>query len=419
MTGDTESSETRRVLDESRAGGEAVEPSFYTLEEMANLDRAELIRHCSELQRLCVQLDGEAKFISWELKESSEVLLRFAQVTKIAHYLTASDLENISTLAVNELPQYLNCRFAAFYLYDPISSVFTLDRASIPVPDVEATDEESAPGRFLHQLFTSGEAPYVIERNASGYEAGEGSGTPLKVTAPNPAWYDLLGETAMVFPLAINRTDDPPVRLGGLMLGNSEVRLTERDAEAAHMFVDLLSSSLHNAQLVRQLNQMATTDVLTHLNNRRQFLVEMDKALSQVSRNRHPLSLTLLDIDHFKVFNDAYGHHCGDMVLREMGTILTECLRKNLDIPARYGGEEFTVIMPFTDLCQAMRVAERIRREVEARTIVYGTKRLSVTCSLGVAEYREGDSAASLVDRADAALYCAKNSGRNRVSSKR
>ncbi|MDR0361601.1 MAG: GGDEF domain-containing protein [Planctomycetota bacterium] len=404
-------------MDENRIGGESVLPPVYTDEELRQLDPAALMGHCQTLQQLCMQLDGDCKFLSWELKESSEILLRFARVTQIAHYLNASDLESIANLAINELPQYLNCQFAAFYLFNPTASTFELNRASHPIPEGEMVRRDSDTGGFLYRFFTCNDEPYIIERTDDGYVVNSGSDDAPEVRVEDPVWRELLGETAIVFPLSISRSEEAQLRLGGLILGNSLVRLSDRDAEVSHMFVDLLSSSLYNAQLVRQLNQMATTDVLTRLYNRRQFLVELDKALAQTQRNPHPLSLAVLDIDHFKIFNDTHGHHCGDLVLREMGSILSESLRKNVDVPARYGGEEFTIIMPYTMLDQAVAVAERIRIEVENRSVVYGESRLSVTCSLGVAEYRPGDTASSLIDRADTALYHAKNSGRNRVSS--
>jgi diguanylate cyclase len=130
-----------------------------------------------------------------------------------------------------------------------------------------------------------------------------------------------------------------------------------------------------------------------------------------------PLSLLIADIDHFKKFNDTFGHQVGDKVLRTVGRSLKDGV-KGRDTAARYGGEEFAVILPQTPMSGALAVAEQIRGGLAGRKLVdkrSGDDYGRVTLSIGAAEYRSGESAADLIGRADAALYRAKENGRNRV----
>ncbi len=258
--------------------------------------------------------------------------------------------------------------------------------------------------------------PYLIEYIRGSYKVNA-TGDYLTMFKSPEEWCSLLGDTAIVFPLLTKKPDEKPIFLGGLIIGNPAVRLTAKDAEVSMMFVDLLSSSIYNASLVRKLNRMATTDALTGLYNRRHFLTEMEKAVAHTTRNSQPLSIAILDIDHFKKFNDRYGHLCGDLVLKETGELLLDSVRKKVDIPARYGGEEFVIIMPYTRIDQALFVSERIRKTMEGKAFFIDGRDCRVTCSIGIAEYIPGENYNTLIDRADAALYHAKNIGRNQVAA--
>jgi diguanylate cyclase (GGDEF)-like protein len=138
--------------------------------------------------------------------------------------------------------------------------------------------------------------------------------------------------------------------------------------------------------------------------------------MAQARRQRHDLSIAMLDIDHFKRFNDTFGHICGDAVLRQVGERVKLSIRNEVDTPARYGGEEFMVIMPFTSPDRAMMAAERIRINIENHPFTWERHQLSATVSLGVAGYLDGETIEQFIDRADRALYKAKSDGRNRVS---
>ncbi len=164
--------------------------------------------------------------------------------------------------------------------------------------------------------------------------------------------------------------------------------------------------------------EMAVIDTLTGLNNRRFFDSNFPALVEQAARKGRPLSLMILDIDHFKRVNDTYGHDAGDQILKAFASRIRRVVRAS-DIVCRLGGEEFAIVMPETPVEIAMRVAERVRRIVEVERFVYTLERppIVVTSSIGLAERGSGMDADALVRRADHALYRSKDTGRNRVTA--
>ena len=170
---------------------------------------------------------------------------------------------------------------------------------------------------------------------------------------------------------------------------------------------------------VQQSMELAVTDPLTGLYNRRYMESHADALVERAAARGKPLSVLIIDIDHFKAVNDTHGHEAGDDVLREFSDRLRSCIR-GIDLACRHGGEEFVVVMPDTDLGVANKVAERIRRRVAAEPfpIERGSRSVEVTISVGLAgRIGPQDKAALIMKRADAALYLAKRDGRNRVVS--
>jgi diguanylate cyclase (GGDEF)-like protein len=166
-----------------------------------------------------------------------------------------------------------------------------------------------------------------------------------------------------------------------------------------------------------RLEALATTDPLTGLSNRRALEAALLRDLARAERDKTPVSVLAVDVDHFKTFNDTYGHAAGDDVLRVVAKLLGRGLRAG-DLPCRTGGEEFLVILPGTDTSGALIAAERLRARVAEERIALTGCHVSVTVSIGVATERGAGCSGrgrELVDRADAALYAAKRAGRNRV----
>jgi diguanylate cyclase len=200
-----------------------------------------------------------------------------------------------------------------------------------------------------------------------------------------------------------------------LLKSTREMRDTNKALEER---LTLSKSEISNLQQsLEAIRAESLTDPLTGLGNRKYFDRSIEMAVQTALANGEPLSLLMFDIDHFKSFNDSYGHLTGDQVLRLVGMSLKQTI-KGQDITARYGGEEFAVVLPNTALRQALTVADHIRRAVMSKELKKkstGEILGRVTISVGVSMLKPGDDTDSLIERADACLYAAKRNGRNRV----
>lgn len=186
-------------------------------------------------------------------------------------------------------------------------------------------------------------------------------------------------------------------------------------ASCAIVVLVLMMYSEHaSAKNERDLHEMANTDPLTHVANRRAFRKRLLSNLLVCRRRNTPLCVAMLDIDHFKQINDVYGHDVGDLVLQTLGEVLQSHLRPD-DLLARMGGEEFAILLPGASLEQSLVVCERLRQTVEATPFGTDDARLRVTISLGLAVFTENMHADGGLKAADTALYAAKQAGRNKV----
>jgi len=183
-----------------------------------------------------------------------------------------------------------------------------------------------------------------------------------------------------------------------------------------------LDSRLHSAearlqeqsQMLRSHRVEARTDALTGLPNRRVFDAEIQRLFEEKRDARRTSSLIMIDIDHFKSFNDRHGHQAGDLCLQKVGEVIRQTVRGIGGIVMRYGGEEFAVLLPGTELFDAKVATQRLIRNIERLIVDYEDKELSVTASLGIAEIGRDSEAGQWLGRADRALYAAKRAGRNR-----
>ncbi len=196
--------------------------------------------------------------------------------------------------------------------------------------------------------------------------------------------------------------------------------LTPGDVTAAEKLVALvareLGGPLRMTSLVDESQRLASTDALTGLTNRRAFSNIVRLELARSRRHNYPLSLLLLDIDHFKQITDGHGHAMGDRVLASIGALLGKVARQT-DVAARWGGEEFVVALLSTPLAGAAVVAERVREAIESMVVVNAaSERVHVTASVGLVELAAGESLESFVARADHAMYASKADGRNRLT---
>jgi len=194
-------------------------------------------------------------------------------------------------------------------------------------------------------------------------------------------------------------------------------RFDQNNQRLASAFAAHAALAMHNAELYERVEQLSVTDALTGLANRRRFDQELSDELRRARRYGKPLALILFDLDHFKVFNDRYGHPAGDLVLKTVAEILRQSSRET-DLAVRSGGEEFALILPETDVSEAVRVAERVRRQLASTPVFWNGSKLTITVSAGVignvGQFLPNDPA-MLFRLADQALYRAKEQGRDQV----
>ncbi len=205
--------------------------------------------------------------------------------------------------------------------------------------------------------------------------------------------------------------------LGTLVLGSEQKRAFDDSVRPAlEVLASHVAVSLSNARMVGRLEELATTDGLTGLLNKRTLIEEAERRLKAADRFGKSVSLLVTDIDHFKRVNDTYGHDVGDVVIKGLGEVLKR-VKRDTDVVGRFGGEEFVIVCEQTDEEGALNLAERIRKELEVTAFQTELGPLSVTCSVGVATFpAAGRSWEALFKATDEALYVSKRGGRNRVT---
>jgi two-component system cell cycle response regulator len=252
-------------------------------------------------------------------------------------------------------------------------------------------------------------------------------GTPLEevITTRRAGFYPLLDADAVPLPAVSDAPTGsrclclPLIGNHRLVIGVVTLECAAGREPASHrmqilnVVATLLAVSLENTRLFH----LATVDALTGLYARRYFEIRLEEEVARIARHGGFLSLLITDIDQFKRINDQYGHQQGDLVLRELATLLRATIRKGVDLPCRYGGEEFATILPVTDLNGALEMAERVRRSCGDHRFPSPLGPITITLSGGVATMSKDDrfGGEELLRRADAALYRAKDFGRNRI----
>lgn len=200
----------------------------------------------------------------------------------------------------------------------------------------------------------------------------------------------------------------------GQLVFKRRKRFTEEDHEQLENILSSLLYPLRNALQYNEALQLAQKDPLTGTFNRATLDDSIQREINTARRHNTPLSMIMLDIDHFKGINDNYGHSTGDQVLKSVANAAQECIR-NTDMLFRYGGEEFLIVARNTDYEGCQQLAERIRQRIEQDKCVVAGNTINATASLGISTLRQEETQDSLFSRADRALYQAKNSGRNQV----
>jgi diguanylate cyclase (GGDEF)-like protein len=309
----------------------------------------------------------------------------------------------VNRLLIRSARQLVPLEAAAVVMEDEAATRYVVEAGHGWAHELEGREVAVTERTWAAWVLRSGEDPYLLD-NVAGHK----DRMPILVLdeGSNRA------ESLLALPLkASTRT------LGALMLMGRRGAFDATASRVLGVLANQAAAALSTIQMKDRIRDMAMRDGLTGLYNRRAFDEQLRHAVGYADRQKGPLGLVLLDIDHFKRLNDTFGHPAGDAALRHTAHVVENHLRR-ADEAARFGGEEFALILPGTDEAGTVRLAERVRGAVEKAQLVFEGARLSVTVSLGVAVWpSDGEDEEALVAAADRALYAAKEAGRNRVAA--
>lgn len=322
----------------------------------------------------------------------------------------AGDLQDLARMSA-QLREEADPQTVAHILLDSITQSFGFKRGFVAVEEgdglsvlaFKGPEETGEPpsGRMDNLLRNAmkGEGPLLVKKPSL---TDDPVITTLMPFARNLVLLPLAGDEGTIGVVVL----EYPERLGQKIPRRTLVTIEQFSAHGA--------LALRNSFLMREVQKLADTDALTGIANRRTFQQALEKELSRAGRTGEPVTLLLLDVDHFKRFNDTHGHQAGDEVLREVGKTLKESSRE-FDLPARYGGEEFAVILPECSSRESIKVAGRLRELIGHIDTVE-----KVTASAGVATFpTHASDLDSLIRAADEALYESKKQGRDRITRSR
>ncbi len=383
-------------------------PTDYHLAQLRKMEHEELVQQFMGLQNAYRSMLNTMALYKRQLSYMQVHTIVSGQIAELTRRLNVGDLKALAGTATKDVAAIFEAKYAALWLVDAEANLLALKQSwpeSQKYPALDLTHDEDV--MIVHALKTRRE-PVAIESVAQYERMAEREMREIDCTAP-------LREGALLCPLVLKVADVDQPLVGILLLAGKSEGFTPQDAENATIIAEMVAASINTCALLEKMSELAETDGLTQLYNHRHFQQALDRALATARRYETAVSLMMIDIDHFKKFNDTHGHQAGDMVLREVSRMVRQSVRDNIDIAARYGGEEFAVILPHTEIKGALIAAERLRATVERHAIRLGGQHVTVTVSVGVAEYVGQQKKALFIESADAALYAAKNGGRNRV----
>jgi diguanylate cyclase (GGDEF)-like protein len=325
---------------------------------------------------------------------------------KLAQEINCLDLDEIITVCVTKIPLLVNARYASLYMHNYQNSTLELKRHNhgYRIDDLIRLNETGGSPMARALL----ERRILLIRDFDEYERLH----HVSVERPNARKYS--SKSCIIVPMLAGDRVVAVLNLADKRSGEffDEVN----DLPPLEQVSVLVGSAIRNWQLFQEVRMQAKTDAMTHFINHQTFFEELEKEVLRVRRYHGALSVLMVDVDNFKLLNDVYGHQLGDQILTEISRIIRLNVR-DTDIPARYGGDEFAIMLAQADAARARLVAERIREMVDAQTFTYDDKKINLSLSIGVAQYRPGQSVTEFIAQADKALYEAKARGRNCVAT--
>lgn len=333
-----------------------------------------------------------------EIKELNELMVQLQRLTEVLKSVAAApDADGVAKTLLDEVIQMFGAE---------TGRVFMVSDDGQHLEEVASHPHSEKRPQRRYSLMSDQDG--VVARAAL-------TGKPFILPPPNGGRFNSTSLSLMCVPL----TSTKGVQ-GVLLVEDSKRRFTMSDLRSLELIAQQAAIALERARLYEQMERLSLTDALTGIANRRHIERHLEIEFARAKRYNYPLSAIMLDIDHFKRFNDIHGHLTGDRVLQGLARLLTNIARAS-DLVGRYGGEEFLIICAYTDLNGALALAERIRRAVEQTAFESREgEKLHITISAGVATFPEdAQDSVGLIEAADKALYVAKQTGRNKVCAYR
>lgn len=359
-------------------------------------------RHASERQD--VELNHQ--LVGRHRSRLDQVVGKMQMVTRLSRLINCLDLQTIVEACIERVPLLVDARFASLYFHDPRSGHLVLERHNHPRKIAERIDLADVVNSPMSLAIRR--KKLVLIEDFATFESRE------QVTLDRNFKQHYQTGSCIISPLMSGHRIIGVLNLADKVTG--EPFDTEIDLPPIEQLCELIGASIYNIELFREVERQAKTDGLTGLANRRTFIETLSAEVERAKRYGSKLSMLMIDIDRLKEINDTLGHTAGDAALAQTAEIIRNSVRTS-DLPARYGGDEFSVVLVETGLRQALALANRLLKAMQKVEMEFDGKPIEVTLSIGVGQYDNDATPEHLIKRVDAALYEAKQQGRNRVVS--
>lgn len=373
--------------------------------------RIEQAKKDAEIHKLInVELKEKNQLIADKAAELEASYLNISTLSLIGQEITSSlDIDNVSNTIYESLKKLMDVNIFAIASYDEDSGIIDyhmMIEESQRLPAAQSTI--NTPGSMAAQCIRTKRA--LVINDLARYNQPTSSESNIETNGKAP-------ESLIFYPLMLESKVTGVISVQSYRKNAySNVDINTINILASYIAI-ALNNSKQSAQLqsaIKELEYTSKTDPLTDLYNRRYMTEKIYEEWHRYRKHAYTFSILITDIDKFKNINDTFGHDCGDVVLKELSTLLKSALRKQ-DYMARWGGEEFLILLTETDACEAARIAERLRISIAENEFLYYKQPITLTMTFGVAEYDDSFDIDETIKRADRALYEGKSAGRNRT----